>query len=80
MDGDGAGAPTDERDVATALVQEFVDRIPRRVIERIAREELGLFSRTKDRSRVPVVAWRLARGRLEETLPNLATGDTQIAS
>jgi hypothetical protein len=80
MDGDGAGAPTDEPAVATALVEEFGDRIPRRVIERIAREELGLFSRTKDRSRVPAVAWRLARGRLQEMLPTPAPGDAQIAS
>ena len=50
------------------------------MIERIAREELGLFSKTKDRSRVPVVAWRLARGRLQEMLPSPAPGDAKIAS
>jgi len=79
MDVDGAGAPTDERDVPRALLEEFGDRIPKRVVERIAREELGLFSRTKDRSRVPLVAWRLARGRLQEMLP-ASSDDAQIAS
>jgi hypothetical protein len=78
MDGH-TGAPTNERDVASVLLEEFGDRIPRRVIERVAREELGLFSRTKDRSRVPVIAWRLSRGRLAEMLPP-PSGDAQIAS
>jgi hypothetical protein len=75
----GAGAPTAEGDVAPLLLEEFGDRIPARVIERVAREELGLFSRTKDRSRVAATAWRLARGRLLEMLPP-GTDDTQIAS
>jgi hypothetical protein len=69
MQTQGAGAPATERDVARWLLEEFGDRIPARVIRRIAREELGLFSRTKDRSLVPTTAWRLARGRLLEMLP-----------
>jgi hypothetical protein len=49
------------------------------MIRRIAREELGLFSRAKDRSRVAVTAWRLARGRLLEMLPP-TTGGEELAS
>jgi len=79
MTGHGAGAPATERDVAPLLLAEFGDRIPARVIRRIAREELGLFSRTKDRSRVPATAWRLARGRLLEMLPP-STDDAELAS
>ena len=79
MQTQGAGAPMSERQVAPLLLEEFGDRIPSRVIRRIAREELGLFSRTKDRSLVASTAWRLARGRLLEMLPPSA-GDAQIAS
>jgi hypothetical protein len=61
------------------LLEEFGDRIPARMIRRIAREELGLFSRAKDRSRVAVTAWRLARGRLLEMLPP-STGGEELAS
>lgn len=79
MTGDGAGAPTRERDVAPMLLEEFGDRVPTRVIRRIAREELGLFSRAKDRTRVPATAWRLARGRLLEMLPPSTDGE-ELAS
>jgi hypothetical protein len=79
MQTQGAGAPTTEREVAPMLLEEFGDRIPARVIRRIAREELGLFSRTKERSRVAPTAWRLARGRLLEMLPSGSDG-AQMAS
>jgi hypothetical protein len=68
-----------ERDVEPTLLEEFAGRIPARIIRRIAREELGLFSRAKDRSRVPVTAWRLARGRLLEMLPPSTDGE-ELAS
>jgi hypothetical protein len=80
MQTQGAGAPSQERDVAPLLLQEFGDRIPEQVIRRIAREELGLFSRTKDRSRVPMTAWRLARGRLIEMLPSGRADGEELAS
>lgn len=79
MTGYGAGAPTTEREVTSLLLEEFADRIPARVIRRIAREELGLFNRAKDRSQVPLTAWRLARGRLLEMLPPASDG-AELAS
>jgi len=75
----GAGAPRTEREVTSLLLEEFGGRIPSRVIRRTAREELGLFSRAKDRSRVPATAWRLARGRLLEMLPPASDG-AELAS
>jgi hypothetical protein len=79
MQGSGIGAPTTERDVETLLLAEFGDRIPARMIGRIVREELGLFSRAKDRTSVPATAWRLARGRLLEMLPPTTDG-AELAS
>jgi hypothetical protein len=79
MHGSWVGAPSSERGVETQLLAEFGDRIPARMIRRVAREELGLFSRAKDRTTVPATAWRLARGRLLETLPPAADGDARAS-
>jgi len=79
MQGSGVGAPRTEREVETLLLAEFRDRIPARMIRRVAREELGLFSRAKDRTTVAATAWRLARGRLLEMLPP-ATDGAELAS
>ena len=79
MVGSGAAEPTDEVDVIQRLVEEFADRIDRRTIRRVARQELALFDRSKVRTTVPAIAWRLARSRLEDLLTE-RTGRRSIAS
>ena len=79
MVGSGAAEPTDEVDVIQRLVEEFADRIDRRTIRRVARQELALFDRSKVRATVPAIAWRLARSRLEDLLTE-RTGRRSIAS
>lgn len=69
MDPSGAGEPVSDLEVADRLIREFGGRLPARTIQLVARQEIALFDRAQDRSRVAPVAWRLARGRLQEMLP-----------
>ena len=61
----GAGEP-DEGRVADQLIAEFGERIDTSTIRLVAEQELALFDRAKVRTFVPIIAWRLARARLQE--------------
>jgi hypothetical protein len=67
---------SDIADVIERLSAEFGDRIEADTLRRVASQEVALFEGAKVRTFVPMIAWRLARLRLLETLEPEAPSPT----
>jgi hypothetical protein len=65
----------DVRHIVDQLVAEFGGRIDAETISVVSEHEFALLDRAKVTSFVEIIAWRLARTRIQELVDHPPTGD-----